>query len=48
MFNNYWAACDRFEDIERKGQLPDEIILVLYQRRFVSAKEKTLFLDLIP
>jgi len=19
MFNNYWAACDRFEDIERKG-----------------------------
>ena len=48
MFNNYWAACDRFEDIERKGQLPDDIILVLYQRRFVLAKETTLFLDLIP
>ena len=28
LFNNYWAACDKYEDIERKNQLPDEIFTV--------------------
>lgn len=37
LFNNYWAACDKYEDIERKNQLPDEIFTVVYHRRFFKA-----------
>jgi hypothetical protein len=40
LFNNYYAACDRYEDIERKGQFPDDIFVVVYHRIFTKSATK--------
>ena len=36
IFNNYVAACDKFEQLDRLQRLPDEIYTVAYHRRFVK------------
>ena len=36
IFNNFAAACDKFEDLQRTEKIPDEIFAVAYHRRFIK------------
>ena len=36
IFNNYKAAYDKYEDLERLEKIPDEIFVVAYHRRFTK------------
>lgn len=36
IFNNYLAACDKFEQLDRLQRLPDEVYTVAYHRRFIK------------
>ena len=36
IFNNYLAACDKFEQLDRLQRLPDELYAVAYHRRFIK------------
>lgn len=36
VFNNYLAACDKFEQLDRLQRLPDDVYTVAYHRRFIK------------
>ena len=35
IFNNFQAAFDKFEDLERADKVPDDFYCVLYHRRHI-------------
>ena len=39
IYNNFLAACDKFEMLDKQGKIPDDIIVVAYHRRFVQKSE---------
>lgn len=36
IFNNYQAACEMYEELEKNEKIPDYIMAVAYHRRFVK------------
>ena len=36
IFNNFLAACDKYEDLERLDKIPEDIFVVAYHRRFIK------------
>lgn len=47
LFNRYWAACDVYDDIVKRGEMPDDIYVVAYHRRFTKPPFK-IFQELQP
>ena len=40
IFNNYLAAVDKFEILDRLCRLPDDIYVVAYHRRFIRKNNR--------
>jgi tRNA pseudouridine-54 N-methylase len=47
IFNNFQAACEKYEDIERLEKIPDEIFVVAFHRRFTKPAI-TVFQEFMP